>query len=110
MWDVNNVVIEGRLTRDVELKQINDSTMKAEFSIAVNLPAAKDKERVGFFNCVAWKGLAPLIAENFRKGSKISIMESNLDYYKGENNTYISLNVKRVVLPPRQEIKQDDGF
>lgn len=70
----NKVILIGRLTADVELKQTQNGISVASFSIACNRPYSKDKEKeADFINCVAWRGTAEFISKYFRKGNAIGV-------------------------------------
>lgn len=72
---INNVVLVGRLTRDVELKYTGGSTAVVSFTIAVNRPFTKQtgEREADFINCVAWRKTAELIAQYTRKGSMVGV-------------------------------------
>lgn len=74
-FNFNKVILGGRLTHDIELKQTPTGVPVATFSIAVNRKAVKDKpQETDFFNCTAWSGTAEFIKKYFRKGSSICIV------------------------------------
>ncbi|MDT3394455.1 MAG: single-stranded DNA-binding protein, partial [Bacillota bacterium] len=60
---INNAVLTGRLTRDVELRYTAGGAAVASFTLAVNRPFTnKSGEReADFINCVMWRKSA----ENF---------------------------------------------
>ena len=71
---MNKVILIGRLTADAELKQTQNGTSVARFSLAVNRRYSKDNEQTAdFINCVAWKHTAEFICKYFRKGSMIAV-------------------------------------
>ena len=71
---MNKVILIGRLTADAELKQTQNGTSVARFSLAVNRRFSKDNEQTAdFISCVAWKHTAEFICKYFRKGSMIAI-------------------------------------
>lgn len=72
---MNKVILMGRLTRDVELKQTQSGTAVANFTIAVNRRFVKEgQQNADFINCTAWRGTAEFIAKHFCKGSMISVV------------------------------------
>lgn len=72
--NLNKVVLGGRLTADVELKQTPSGVSVCQFSLAVNRRYSKDGEQsTDFINCVAWRQTAEFIAKYFRKGSSLCI-------------------------------------
>ena len=75
--NLNKVILAGRLTSAVELKQTPSGVAVATFSIAVNRKVGKDKpQETDFINCTAWRGTAEFISKYFGKGSSICIVGS----------------------------------
>lgn len=76
-FNINKVILGGRLTSDVELKQTQSGVPVAQFSLAVNRKYSKDgQQEVDFINCTAWRSTAEFIAKYFRKGSSLCIVGS----------------------------------
>lgn len=74
-FNINKVILGGRLTADVELKQTPSGVSVCTFSLAVNRKVGKDQEKkTDFINCVAWRQTADFIARYFRKGSSLCIV------------------------------------
>lgn len=70
----NKVILAGRLTRDPELRQTTNGVAVASFSLAVDKPFNKDKEKAAdFFDCVAWRGTADFVSRYFEKGKPILV-------------------------------------
>ena len=70
----NNVTLIGRLTKSVNTSQTANGIMYSNFSIAVDRPYRKDKEReVDFINCTAWGKTAEFISKHFEQGAPIMI-------------------------------------
>ena len=63
---LNKIVIQGRLTRDVELRRTGTGTAVASFTLAVDRDFG-DKE-TDFIECVAWKNTAEFVEKYFSKG------------------------------------------
>ncbi len=76
---LNRVILMGRITQDLELKQIPNGTSVLSFSVAVDRNYAKQGEerQTDFINCVAWRQQAEFISKYFAKGRMIAI-EGNL--------------------------------
>ena len=73
--NLNKVILGGRLTADVELKQTPNGTSVCSFNLAVNRKAIKDKEQqTDFITCVAWRQTAEFISKYFKKGSSLCIV------------------------------------
>ena len=63
---LNKIIIQGRLTRDVELRRTGTGTPVASFTLAVDRDFG-DKE-TDFIECVAWKNTAEFVEKYFSKG------------------------------------------
>lgn len=73
---LNNLTLQGRFTKDVELKYTSNEIAYANFSLAWN-EKYKEKESTLFLNCVAYKSLATHISNWFKKGDQV-IVEGKL--------------------------------
>ena len=70
----NRVILMGRITKDIELKTTPSGLSVTSFSISVDRPGGKDKERAtDFIDCVAWRQTAEFISRFFSKGKAILI-------------------------------------
>ena len=74
-FNLNQVIIGGRLTADPELKQTQQGTSTTRFSVAVNRRGSKEPV-TDFINCVAWRQNAEFICKYFKKGASICIRGS----------------------------------
>lgn len=75
--NLNKVILGGRLTADVELKQTPSGVPVCSFSLAVNRKHSKDSEQqTDFINCVAWRNTAEFISKYFHKGSSLCAIGS----------------------------------
>lgn len=68
--NLNNIVLAGRLTADVELKTTTTGKSVCSFTLAIN----RDKETTDFLPCVAWNKTAEFISQYFRKGNALCIV------------------------------------
>lgn len=66
---INNVVLTGRLTKDIELRRTTSGKTCTSFTLAVN----RNKQETDFINCVAWDKLAELLEQYTHKGSQIGV-------------------------------------
>jgi single-strand DNA-binding protein len=101
MWNINSITINGRLTRDVELKQISNGSAVANFDIAVGgRPAKGGDSPTYFFHVVAWGKTAENCAQFLSKGKPCSIMGSLVyeDWVNaaGEKRNKVSISADRV--------------
>lgn len=76
-FNLNKVILGGRLTSDVELKQTASGVSVCSYGLAVNRKYQKDGEQTAdFINCQAWRNTAEFIARYFSKGSSICVTGS----------------------------------
>lgn len=74
---MNRVILTGRLTNNIFLKETSANIKVANFSIAVNESATKTI----YVNCTAWDKTAILLERYLSKGSFI-LIEGKLDKNK----------------------------
>ena len=73
----NKVILGGRLTQDIELKQTTSGISVCTFSLAVNRKAAKDQpQKTDFITCQAWRQTAEFLSRYFKKGSSLCVVGS----------------------------------
>ncbi|MBM7180485.1 single-stranded DNA-binding protein [Streptococcus suis] len=73
---INNVVLVGRLTRDVELRYTPSNQAVATFTLAVNRNfknQSTGEREADFINCVMWRQQAENLANWTQKGHLIGI-------------------------------------
>lgn len=87
---MNNVILTGRITKDLELKYTQNGKAYCRFSLAVDKGMSKEKKQqaeakgqatADFINCVAWGTTAETLQKYTAKGTKI--------YSKRQENTCI---------------------
>ena len=72
---INKIILIGRLTRDPELKHIQEEKAVARFTLAVDR-GYKDqtgKKPVDFIDIVAWNKLGEICANNLGKGRLVAV-------------------------------------
>lgn len=71
---INNVVLVGRLTKDVELKKTQSGTSVVTLDLAVQRKYKQEGQPDSdFIRCVAWKKTADLMHQYLSKGSLIGV-------------------------------------
>lgn len=67
---LNHIVLQGRLTRDPELRRTGTGKPVTSFTLACNrdFKNPQGEQDVDFIDCVAWNGTAELVAKHFSKG------------------------------------------
>lgn len=63
---LNHIAIQGRLTRDPELRLTPNGVSVATFCLAVDRDY--DRQQTDFINVVAWRQTAEFVDKYFRKG------------------------------------------
>jgi len=78
-FNLNKVILGGRLTADPELKQTPSGISVCTFTVAVNRRVSKDstnQPQADFFNVTAWRSTAEFVARFFKKASSICVIGS----------------------------------
>ena len=96
---VNKCVLQGRLTRDVELRYTQSGKAVASFTVAWS-ETRNDMERKLFLPCTAWGKGAEFVEKHFSKGSEI-IVEGTLatrqwEDRDGNKRETIEMNVDKM--------------
>jgi single-strand DNA-binding protein len=87
--DMNRWNGVGRLTKNPELKYTKDGSSVCTFSIASNriyFKNSEKKEKVSYFQCVAWGKTGESIFEHCKKGMRIGI-DGHLDQRSWEDSS-----------------------
>ena len=70
---MNNVVLMGRLTREVEVKYTNGDTPMCIANFTIAIDKRNKKDGTNFINCKAFGKTAENISKFFQKGSMICV-------------------------------------
>ena len=71
---LNHIVIQGRLTKDPEIKTTNNGTTLANFTVACDRDYQSGTEKqTDFVECIAFKSTASFVERYFRKGQMILV-------------------------------------
>ena len=73
---MNNVVLIGRMTKDVELRRTNSGKAVASFTLAVNKDFKNEQGSydADFIDCVAFEQKAETISQYVHKGDKFGVV------------------------------------
>ena len=99
---MNVVTLTGRLTKDMEVKQFDNSSV-GRFTLAVERPKYKDKEKVtNFIDCSMWN--ADKIAQYLTKGKPIEVVGSiqtrTWDDKDGNKRKSVEVKVDNIIFMP----------
>jgi len=83
-FNLNKVILGGRLTSEPELKQTNTGIPVSSFTVAVNRrfasksdsQQAQGAQTADFINVIAWRSNAEFVSRYFKKGSSICVIGS----------------------------------
>lgn len=75
---INNVVLVGRLTKDVEVKKTQSGLSVASFTVACDRRLSQEQrnnneQSADFISCVAWRGSADFLGQYSHKGDTVGI-------------------------------------
>ncbi|KXB48676.1 hypothetical protein HMPREF3188_00062 [Tissierellia bacterium KA00581] len=106
---MNNVVLTGRITKDLELKYTQNGKAYCRFTLAVDRGLSKEKKQeaeangqptADFINCVAWGVTAETLNKYTAKGKKIlvngSIETGSYTVQDGSKRYTTDVLVKRI--------------
>lgn len=94
---LNRVILIGRLTKDPELRYLPNGVATGTFTLAVDRPTSKDKEReADFIPIVTWRQLAESCANYLRKG-RLCAVEGRIQVRNYENNEGRRIYVTEIV-------------
>ena len=92
---LNHVALQGRLTRDPELRRTQNGVPVTSFSLAVN----GRKDDTVFVDCVAWRGTAEAICQYLGKGRMIivegALQSREWDDKDGNRRKSLEVNVSQ---------------
>ena len=96
---INNIVLVGRTTKAIELKQNKNGTPYVQFTLAVNRPYKEEQggQQADFITCVAWNKTAETIANYVLKGTMIGV-EGRLQVRNYENEAGVRQYLSEVLV------------
>lgn len=95
---LNNFILQGRLTRDIEYGTTTSGVAYANFTVAWNEKYNENEQNL-FMYCKAWRGTADLLNKHFKKGDELVVEGKILTetYEKdGETKSSTKMTVDRV--------------
>ena len=72
---INRIVLAGRTTRDIELRNTKSGASVCSFTLAVerNFKNKNGERKADFISCIAWKKTAEVMSKYVKKGSVIGV-------------------------------------
>lgn len=109
---INNVVLTGRITRNLELKQTNNNNLSLNITLAVerNFKDQSGQKQTDFISCKAFGKRAETIAQYCQKGDLIGVTGSiqTGSYQKQDGSTVYTTDVMVDGLSLFPKLKQDN--
>lgn len=112
---VNNVVLVGRITRDLELRTSPQGVTSLRFSVAVNrrFKNAAGEYEADFINCVAFRQTAEYLANYGKKGALVSvtgnIRTGSYENQQGQRVYTTDVFVDNVSLLESRAVRENQG-
>lgn len=110
---VNKVILVGNLGQDPDCRTFNNGDMVANFSVATSETwqdrnTGENRERTEWHRCVAYRGLAGVIQQYLRKGSKVYI-EGRLQTRSWQDNNGQTRYQTEVIVDQMQMLDSRSG-
>jgi single-strand DNA-binding protein len=112
--NLNQILIEGNLTRDPDLKHTKTGKAVCTFSIACNRYTKKGDEfekAVSFFDVTAWTELAENCAKELKKGRGVRVIgrleQDRWQDQDGKQRSKIYVVAEHVVFKPEGQKKEE---
>ena len=110
---MNSIIIHGRITKTPELKTVGSGAEVCKFTVAVNRPVGKDKEKVAdFFDVDAWGQSGVFVEKYFKAGDGVIVQgEMQIRKYEkdGEKRTAWSVHANRIEFAEKKSDASDNG-
>jgi single-strand DNA-binding protein len=117
MSNFNQVLIEGNLTRDPELRLTPKGSKVAVFTIASNRYYGSGENRteeVSFFEVEAWNRLAEVCGEYLTKGRGVRVIgrlkQDRWQTTEGENRSKVKVVSREVEFKPQATRQESDAL
>lgn len=86
--DLNHVTVVGRIGNDIEVKQTKNGVEVVDFSVANNRDYG-DTKRVNWIRCRAYKGLAKMMGQYVKKGTRVGLSgELTVDRWQDDKQVW----------------------
>jgi len=87
---LNQVIIVGRLVKDLDLKEINDKKVgNITLAVSRGYKNANGEYDTDFIDCVLWNGVAENTAEYCKKGDIIGV-KGRIETYQDKDNKKVT--------------------
>lgn len=116
MASFNHVTLVGNITRDIEVRYLQDGTAVCDIGLAVNdsykTQNGDKREDVLFIDCTCWKKTAEVAGEYLAKGRQVllsgRLKQENWTDKDGNKRSKIKMVVERLVMLGSKNGNQGD--
>lgn len=111
---LNTVVLMGRITHELEMRQTQNGTIVCTFTLAVERSYSSGGDRqTDFIDCIAWRNTAEFICKYFNKGDMIAIdgelQTRNWEDKQGNKRKTVEANVRQAHFCGSKAAKSDSA-
>ncbi|MCK9328578.1 MAG: single-stranded DNA-binding protein [Candidatus Cloacimonetes bacterium] len=110
---INNVVISGRMTRDIDLKYTNNNLPVAKITLAVDHyykdEFGNQQTQASFIDAVAFGKTAQICQESLKKGSPV-IVEGALKTHTYTDQNNQNRKVTEIMIARVYPLERDDNY
>ena len=110
---INKVILEGRLTKDIDLRKTNSGKTVTGYTLACDYGKNSNGDKItAFIDCVTWDVSADYLYKYARKGSLISVVgHLNKRNYDGVNGkvwvTEVITESVNILTTPKEQAERD---
>ncbi len=113
---LNKVVVMGRLTRDPEVRKVNNDVSVCSFSIACDrdiVNKQSNERETDFFDITAWRSTADFVGKYFAKGRMIIVVgrlqKRNYTDKEGNKRTAVDIIAENVYFGDSKKDSDSSG-
>ena len=114
---LNQVVLVGRLTKEVEVKELEDGKKVGYINLAIprSLKNEDGEYETDFINCTLWNGVASSVSDYCKKGDIVGVkgrlQSESIDDEDGTKKYVINLIAEKVTfLSSRSDNKTEEDM
>lgn len=114
-FNFNKVILAGRITNDLQLRQTNSGIPVVSFRLAVNRRTSRGMDQItDFFDVSAWRGSANMMVTHLKKGSAVTVVGHLTTGYttdkEGNKRKNLEINTEEVYfVDSKSELPEDVG-
>jgi len=113
---MNKIILKGRITKELELKELDNDRKVVNFNIAVRRDYKNENKEYesDFFNCSAFGNTASFLVNYFKKGQELLLIghlqNNQWETESGEKRTAINVIVESVEFCGSKQNNSNENF